>query len=376
MKLSCVSYTKEHDDELEFHTVNKKNYNHMKQFLLMVISLLLFPSCNKDDSNIEVEPPQNMGVNIRMVAGSMAFTVSLYDNSAAEAFLAMLPMVINMGEMNGNEKYYDLPDHLPAASVSLSTIRNGDLMLYGSRTLVLFYETFPTSYNYTRIGRVNNPSGLETALGKDRVTVKFEQIPEKTQYMLTYNANGATSGTVPLAVTADEGSNIILNNGGDLRKSGYVFAGWNTNPGGTGTNYPAGGSYAIDKDATLYAQWHVVINSNSMKVTIGTVSFTATLATSATAIAFKTMLPLTLNMSDFNNNEKVGSLPASLTTAASNPGTIHAGDIMLYGSSSLVLFYETFSTSYSYTKIGRIDDVSRLKAALGAGNVTMKIELE
>lgn len=348
----------------------------MKQFLLMVISLLLFPSCNKDDSNIEVEPPQNMGVNIRMVAGSMAFTVSLYDNSAAEAFLAMLPMVINMGEMNGNEKYYDLPDHLPAASVSLSTIRNGDLMLYGSRTLVLFYETFPTSYNYTRIGRVNNPSGLETALGKDRVTVKFEQIPEKTQYMLTYNANGATSGTVPLAVTADEGSNIILNNGGDLRKSGYVFAGWNTNPGGTGTNYPAGGSYAIDKDATLYAQWHVVTNSNSMKVTIGTVSFTATLATSATAIAFKAMLPLTLNMSDFNNNEKVGSLPGSLTTAASNPGTIHAGDIMLYGSSSLVLFYETFSTSYSYTKIGRIDDVSRLKAALGAGNVTMKIELE
>lgn len=117
-------------------------------------------------------------------------------------------------------------------------------------------------------------------------------------------------------------------------------------------------------------------NSNSMKISIGNSTFTATLATSATGKAFKAMLPLTLNMSDFNNNEKVCSLPNSLTTAASNPGTIHTGDIMLYGSSSLVLFYETFSTSYSYTRIGQIDNITGLKAVLGSGSVTIKFELE
>lgn len=117
-------------------------------------------------------------------------------------------------------------------------------------------------------------------------------------------------------------------------------------------------------------------NSNSMKVTIGNSTFTATLATNATATAFKTMMPQTFNMSDFNSNEKVGTLPNSLTTVASNPGTIHSGDIMLYGSSSLVLFYETFSTSYSYTRIGHIDNIAGLKAALGSASVTITFELE
>jgi len=52
------------------------------------------------------------------------------------------------------------------------------------------------------------------------------------------------------------------------------------------------------------------------------------------------------------------------------------GDIMLYGSRTLVLFYETFSSSYSYTSIGIVNDVSRYASALGSGNVTVSFELE
>lgn len=116
--------------------------------------------------------------------------------------------------------------------------------------------------------------------------------------------------------------------------------------------------------------------SNTMKIAIGSNIFTAILATNTSVRAFKAMLPLTLSMSDYNSNEKVAGLPRSLTTAATNPGTISTGDIMLYGSNSLVLFYETFSTSYSYTKIGRIDNTAGLKAALGKGNVTIKFEMD
>lgn len=115
--------------------------------------------------------------------------------------------------------------------------------------------------------------------------------------------------------------------------------------------------------------------SNTMEITIGIAVFTATLATNASVTAFKTMLPLTLSMSDFNSNEKVASLPHRLTTTAITPGTIQTGDIMLYGSSSLVLFYETFSTSYSYTKLAWIDNPIGLKVALGKGNVTITFEL-
>lgn len=114
--------------------------------------------------------------------------------------------------------------------------------------------------------------------------------------------------------------------------------------------------------------------NNTMKITIGSTVFTAALATNATATAFKAVLPLTLTMSDFNDNEKVAALPNSLPTAAANPDTIQAGDIMLYGSGSLVLFYQTFPTSYSYTRIGGIDHPAGLQAALGAGRVTLKFE--
>ena len=77
-----------------------------------------------------------------------------------------------------------------------------------------------------------------------------------------------------------------------------------------------------------------------------------------------------------NGNEKYADLSRSLPTAAANPGTIQAGDLMLYGSSTVGLFYNTFSTSYSYTKLGRIDNVTGLVTALGAGNLTETFEQE
>ncbi len=50
---------------------------------------------------------------------------------------------------------------------------------------------------------------------------------------------------------------------------------------------------------------------------------------------------------------------------------IHTGDILLFGSNCIVLFYEDFSTSYSYTPISNIEDTNGLESALGSGNVTI-----
>lgn len=115
---------------------------------------------------------------------------------------------------------------------------------------------------------------------------------------------------------------------------------------------------------------------SKMKIKIGNCTFTATLYDNSTATAFKSLLPLTANMVELNGNEKYVELSSSLPTDAANPGTIQNGDLMLYGSSTLVLFYKTFSTSYSYTRLGRIDDVTGLVAALGAGNISVTFELE
>jgi len=117
-------------------------------------------------------------------------------------------------------------------------------------------------------------------------------------------------------------------------------------------------------------------NGSKMKLKIGNSTFSVTLYDNATVTAFKSLLPLTVNMVELNGNEKYADLSRKLPTNASNPGTIRNGDLMLYGSSTVVLFYKTFPTTYSYTKLGRMDDATGLVAALGAGNVTVMFELD
>lgn len=113
-----------------------------------------------------------------------------------------------------------------------------------------------------------------------------------------------------------------------------------------------------------------------IKITGNTQIFTATLLDNNTAKAFKKMLPLTIKMNELNGNEKFGDLPSSLPTNPSVPKTITNGDLMMYGSKTLVVFYKTFTTSYSYTKLGQIDDVAGLSSVLGTGDIVVTFELE
>jgi hypothetical protein len=66
---------------------------------------------------------------IKITVNSKTFIATLLDNNSAKAFKEMLPLTINMAELNGNEKYYDLPTSLPVNSSNPGTIKNGDLML-------------------------------------------------------------------------------------------------------------------------------------------------------------------------------------------------------------------------------------------------------
>lgn len=124
---------------------------------------------DNDDTNDDT--PMNSKITISI--GDARYTATLEDNPAARAFAALLPMTVTMTEMNGNEKYYDLSGNLPTDTFRPGTIHTGDLLLWGANTVVLFYETFSSSYSYTRLGKIDNPNGLAAALGRGNVSVTF-----------------------------------------------------------------------------------------------------------------------------------------------------------------------------------------------------------
>jgi uncharacterized repeat protein (TIGR02543 family) len=75
-------------------------------------------------------------------------------------------------------------------------------------------------------------------------------------YLVSYNANSATSGTVPADQTKTQDIGLTLaTNSGTLTRTGYIFSGWNTSADGTGTTYVAGGTYTANAAVTLYAKW-------------------------------------------------------------------------------------------------------------------------
>lgn len=149
--------------------------------MISVVSLSVFASCDigndamADTENIPGDSFQETkGSQMKITIGAKTFEATLDDNETVTALSEILPVTLEMSELNGNEKYFRLSKNLPEKASNPGTIHAGDLMLWGSNTLVLFYETFPTSYNYTRIGRINDPSGLAQAVGSGSVKVTFE----------------------------------------------------------------------------------------------------------------------------------------------------------------------------------------------------------
>lgn len=110
-----------------------------------------------------------------MTIGEHRFAITLGDNEAAREFAAMLPLTLDMEELNGNEKHGELPNALSTDASRPGTIRSGDLLLWGARTAVVFYQTFASPYSYTRLGRVDDPAGLARALGRHAVRVVFSK---------------------------------------------------------------------------------------------------------------------------------------------------------------------------------------------------------
>lgn len=128
------------------------------------------------ETETETEMKNDMSTEqiIKVTVGSKTFTATLENNASAKELVERMPFTVNMQELNGNEKYYQFPDSFPSDPSSFDTIKAGDLMLYQSDYLVVFYEDHTTTYDYTRLGVIDNADGLAEALGSGSAQVTFE----------------------------------------------------------------------------------------------------------------------------------------------------------------------------------------------------------
>lgn len=146
----------------------------------------------------------------------------------------------------------------------------------------------------------------------------------------------------------------------------------NIEPDGTGTSIQVTSDNGDELASTVETE---DITSMKMNVKIGGKSFIATLEDNAATREFIDMMkeaPISISMRDYSGFEKVGSLGRSLTTD-NHQTTTSAGDIVLYNGNQIVMFYG--SNSWSYTMIGKIDDLSGWEDALGSGNITAVFSL-
>ncbi len=148
-----------------------------------------------------------------------------------------------------------------AAPSNQTKIQGTDLTLSGAGTLVR------TGYTFSNWNTAANGSGASYAAGAtyaaDAPTTLHAQWTINT-YVVSYVGNGNTSGTAPTNQTKTYDVNLTLaTNTGTLARTGYTFAGWNTQADGLGTSYAVGAAYATNSTLVLYAKW----TANSYTVT-------------------------------------------------------------------------------------------------------------
>ena len=143
--------------------------------ILITMSLLIITGCNYKKKNNDISPKvdkiNEVTYKVKAIINEKEYIINLENNATAKSFIEMLPLKLEMNELNGNEKYYYLDSSLPTNSSNPKYIEKGDLMLYNDDCLVLFYKSFNTSYNYTKIGHIDNMPDLKN----NNISIRFEK---------------------------------------------------------------------------------------------------------------------------------------------------------------------------------------------------------
>lgn len=320
-----------------------------KLFSILMISVLLFSfaACGTAQRNQQPQNTFSLSENpgmdgeqqigdsreIQITTDSGNKIIVLLNNSpAADSFYRQLPLSVSIEDYAGSEKIFYPSEELNTIDTPLAKGPSGTLAYYAPwGNIALFYQECRGAGDLYGLGEVVTGAEFISELtGEiqielvDTVSVSHR---ENTSSQSAQSAAGPSTERKRPGQPADEGNSEE-------------------------------------------------IAAMKMKVQVGSNTFTATLEENTAADTFMQKIknaPVTIRMRDYSGFEKVGSLETSLP-ASDRQITTQSGDIVLYNGEQIVVFYG--SNSWSYTRLGKIDDLTGWAEALGNGDVTVTFSLK
>jgi hypothetical protein len=309
-------------------------------------------------------------------------------------------MKLKMSELNGNEKYRYLKKDYPTDAKKVNRVKAGDIMLYGSDCLVVFYKSFNTSYEYTKVGRITNPKGLKKAAGKKSVTVTFskKKIIRLSEKKLTLNPGnsktiklrGASAKKVKWSTSnkktaTDSKGKIKAKKPGTVTITAkYKNKKYKCKVVVREKEKPVGDENKNEdvtpkeKDDINPEETDQPATERILTMKIGDKNVAVDWEENESVAALRDLVsekPLTIQMSMYGGFEQVGAVGESLPRNDVRI-TTSAGDIVLYSGNQIVVFYG--SNSWAYTRLGHITDQSAedMTKLLGNGDVSITLSID
>lgn len=305
--------------------------------------LLFLAACGNDTQNLssteasvsndqaESGVQTNTGKQIQITTNDETVIVfALNDSTAASDLYDQLPLSVEVENYGSNEKIFYPPEKLNTADAPLAEGPAGTLTYYEPwGNIAIYYGDCGGAAGLYELGDiVSGVNNLSEMIGEIKIdTVRVTSASSETAS--SERDTAASQQTQPPEAQQSPLSQPTEN--------------------------------ALSEENTVA----------KMNVQVGNSTFTATLENNSAVSSFIKMMqkaPVVISMSDYSGFEKVGSLGTSLP-ASNSQTTTQSGDIVLYGGNQIVVFYG--SNSWSYTRLGRIDDLSGWEEALGSGDITI-----
>ncbi len=153
----------------------------MKKILyLFFISflLLIFTSCNNSNNNLQNDLEEDeMNKTLQLIIGDVEVEVSWLDNDSVNELIQYVndTLDIKLHQHGGFEQYGSIGKTLTSNDKRIKT-NPGDIVLYSSNQIVLFYGS--NTWSYTKLGKMNlKENELYELLGKeDSITITLKVI--------------------------------------------------------------------------------------------------------------------------------------------------------------------------------------------------------